>query len=190
MQGELSNQAAVQRTQNYYDVIEAGKCAVKVNVIDQQTANWSRDQAQNLMTNWLSTGAAFDGVLANNDEMAHRRDPGDEGRRHRHGVGHRLAAWTRRRTRWPSMQAGELDITVFQNAAAQGGGALDAAVKLATGEAVEQKVYIPFELVTPGEHRRLPVEELSRLPGRHGGAARGAAPFLRRPAPTRSQLAN
>jgi inositol transport system substrate-binding protein len=42
-----------------------------------------------------------------------------------------------------------LDITVFQNAAAQGGGALDAAVKLAAGEAVEQKVYVPFELVTP-----------------------------------------
>ena len=41
MQGELSNQAAVQRTQNYTDVIEAGKCAVKVNVIDKQTANWS-----------------------------------------------------------------------------------------------------------------------------------------------------
>jgi inositol transport system substrate-binding protein len=48
-----------------------------------------------------------------------------------------------------SMQAGELDITVFQNAAAQGGGALDAAVKLSKGEAVDQKVYIPFELVTP-----------------------------------------
>jgi inositol transport system substrate-binding protein len=48
-----------------------------------------------------------------------------------------------------SMQAGELDITVFQNAAAQGGGALDAAVKLTAGEAVEQKVYVPFELVTP-----------------------------------------
>jgi inositol transport system substrate-binding protein len=48
-----------------------------------------------------------------------------------------------------SMQAGELDITVFQNAAAQGGGALDAATKLAAGEAVDQKVYVPFELVTP-----------------------------------------
>ncbi|MBC7286112.1 MAG: substrate-binding domain-containing protein [Hoeflea sp.] len=57
MQGQLSNQAAVQRTQDIYDVIEAGKCKVTVNVIDQQTANWSRDEAQNLMTNWLSTGA-------------------------------------------------------------------------------------------------------------------------------------
>jgi inositol transport system substrate-binding protein len=48
-----------------------------------------------------------------------------------------------------SMQAGDLDVTVFQNAAGQGAGALDAALKLAKGEAVDQKVYIPFELVTP-----------------------------------------
>ena len=48
-----------------------------------------------------------------------------------------------------AMQAGELDVTVFQNAAAQGSGSVDAAVKLAKGEAVEQKVWVPFELVTP-----------------------------------------
>jgi inositol transport system substrate-binding protein len=48
-----------------------------------------------------------------------------------------------------SMQAGDLDVTVFQDAAGQGGGALNAALKLAAGEAVDQKVYIPFQLVTP-----------------------------------------
>jgi inositol transport system substrate-binding protein len=48
-----------------------------------------------------------------------------------------------------SMQAGELDVTVFQNAFAQGSGAIDAAVKLAKGEAVDNAVFIPFELVTP-----------------------------------------
>ena len=48
-----------------------------------------------------------------------------------------------------AMQAGELDVTVFQDAAGQGKGALDAALALARGEAVEQKVYVPFELVTP-----------------------------------------
>ena len=148
MQGELSNQAAVQRTQNYYDAIEGGKCAVKVIVIDQQTANWSRDQAQTLMTNWLSTGAAFDGVLANNDEMAlgaiqAMKAAGiDMGSVIVSGVDATQDALA-------SMQAGELDITVFQNAAAQGGGALEAATKLAKGEAVDQKVYVPFELVTP-----------------------------------------
>ena len=148
LQGELSNQAAVQRTQNYYDVIEAGQCAVTVNVIDQQTANWSRDQAQNLMTNWLSTGAAFDGVLANNDEMAigaiqAMKAAGiDMGSVIVSGVDATQDALA-------AMQAGDLDITVFQNAAAQGSGALNAAVALAKGEAVDQKVYIPFELVTP-----------------------------------------
>ena len=134
LQGQLSNQATMQRAQNYYDVMEAGECKVKVNVIDQQTANWSRDEAQNLMTNWLSTGAAFDGILDNNDEMA-------------------LGAIQAMKAAGIDMASvivsGDLDITVFQNAAAQGGGALGAAVKLAAGEAVEQKVFIPFELVTP-----------------------------------------
>lgn len=148
MQGQLSNQAAVQRTQNIYDVIESGNCPVKINVIDQQTANWSRDEAQNLMTNWLSTGAAFDGVIANNDEMA----LGALQALKAAGIDMAsvlVSGVDATQDALASMQAGELDITVFQNAAAQGGGALDAAVKLAAGEAVEQKVYVPFELVTP-----------------------------------------
>lgn len=148
MQGELSNQAAVQRTQDIYDVIEAGKCKVKINVIDQQTANWSRDQAQTLMTNWLSTGTAFDGVIANNDEMAigaiqaMKAANIDMKTVQVGGVDATQDALA-------AMQAGDLDVTVFQNAAAQGGGALEAAVKLSKGEAVDQKVYVPFELVTP-----------------------------------------
>jgi inositol transport system substrate-binding protein len=48
-----------------------------------------------------------------------------------------------------AMAAGDLDVTVFQNAAGQGQGSVDAALKLARGEAVDQKVWIPFELVTP-----------------------------------------
>ncbi|MEZ5797812.1 MAG: substrate-binding domain-containing protein [Paracoccaceae bacterium] len=148
MQGELSNQAAVQRTQDIYDVIEAGKCKVKINVIDQQTANWSRDQAQTLMTNWLSTGAAFDGVIANNDEMAIGAIQAMKAA----GIDMatvQVGGVDATQDALAAMQAGDLDVTVFQNAAAQGGGALDAAVKLAAGEAVDQKVWVPFELVTP-----------------------------------------
>ena len=48
-----------------------------------------------------------------------------------------------------AMAAGDLDVTVFQDAAGQGQGSIDAALKLARGEAVDQKVYIPFQLVTP-----------------------------------------
>ena len=48
-----------------------------------------------------------------------------------------------------AMQAGDLDVTVFQDAAGQGKGALDAALKLVKGDKIEKKVYIPFQLVTP-----------------------------------------
>ena len=121
MQGELSNQAAVQRTQDIYDVIDAGKCKVKINVIDQQTANWSRDQAQTLMTNWLSTGTAFDGVIANNDEMAIGAIQAMKAA----GIDMKsvqVGGVDATQDALAAMQAGDLDVTVFQNAAAQGGG--------------------------------------------------------------------
>ena len=147
MMGELSNQAAVQRTADIHDVMTAGKCSVELTIIDEQTANWSRDQAQTLMTNWLSSGTAFDGVIANNDEMAIGAIQAMK------AAGIDMATVVvggvdATQDALAAMQAGDLDVTVFQNAAGQGAGALDAATKLAAGETVEQKVYIPFELVT------------------------------------------
>jgi inositol transport system substrate-binding protein len=145
--GELSNQAAVQRTKDFHDVINMDMCSF-INVIQEQTANWSRDEAQDLMTNFLSSGDAFDAVFANNDEMAigaiqAMKSAGiDMGSVVVTGVDATQDALV-------SMQAGDLDVTVFQDAAGQGGGALNAALKLAAGEAVDQKVYIPFKLVTP-----------------------------------------
>ena len=146
--GELSNQAAVQRTQDIHDVIDGPDCGVKINIIDKQTSNWRRDEAQNLMTNWLSTGTAFDGVIANNDESA----IGAIQALKAGGVDMKdvvVGGVDATQDALAAMQAGELDVTVFQNAAAQGSGSVDAAVKLAKGEAVEKAVWVPFELVTP-----------------------------------------
>jgi inositol transport system substrate-binding protein len=148
MMGQLSNQAAVMRTKDIHDVMGDGRCAVTLNIIDEQTANWSRDEAQNLMTNWLSTGAAFDGVIANNDEMAIGAIQAMK------AAGIDMASVVvggvdATQDALAAMQAGDLDVTVFQNAAAQGSGSLDAAVKLARGEEVDREVWIPFELVTP-----------------------------------------
>jgi inositol transport system substrate-binding protein len=147
MMGELSNQAAVMRTKDIHDVIGTADCSF-IKIIDEQTANWSRDQGQNLMTNWLSSGTAFDGVIANNDEMA----IGAIQALKASGVAMDsvvVGGIDATQDALAAMQAGDLDVTVFQDAAGQGAGALDAALKLSKGEAVEQKVYIPFELVTP-----------------------------------------
>jgi len=145
--GELSNQAAVQRTKDIDEVIATPECNF-IKIIDKQTSNWRRDEAQNLMTNWLSKGEAFDGVVANNDEsaigaiQAMKAGNVDMKTVVVGGVDATQDALV-------AMQAGDLDVTVFQDARGQGQGALDAAVKLAKGEAVEQKVWIPFQLVTP-----------------------------------------
>lgn len=146
--GELSNQAAVQRTADIHDVIANGQCAVNLTIIDEQTSNWRRDEAQNLMTNWLSTGTPFDAVIANNDESAIGAIQALK------AAGIDMATVVvggvdATQDALVAMQAGELDATVFQNAAGQGSGALDAALALARGEAVEQAVWVPFELVTP-----------------------------------------
>ena len=145
--GELSNQAAVMRTKDIDDVIARPERSF-IKIIDKQTSNWRRDEAQNLMTNWLSTGTAFDGVIANNDEsaigaiQAMKAANVDMKSVVVGGVDATQDALV-------AMQAGDLDATVFQDAAGQGAGALDAALKLSKGEAVDQKVYIPFQLVTP-----------------------------------------
>lgn len=147
LMGELSNQAAVQRTKDVEDILAIDMCNF-IEVIDQQTANWSREQAQNLMTNWLSSGEPFDAVFANNDEMAIGAIQAMKAA----GLDMDVivvGGVDATQDALVAMQAGDLDVTVFQNAAGQGAGALNAAIALANGEDVEQKVFIPFELVTP-----------------------------------------
>lgn len=42
-----------------------------ITVLAQETANWSRDEAVNQMSNWISAfGADIDGVISQNDDMA------------------------------------------------------------------------------------------------------------------------
>lgn len=146
--GELSNQAAVMRTQDIKDVMKSGECQVELQIIDEQTANWSRDEAQDLMTNWLSTGEKFDAVISNNDEMALGAIQAMKAA----NVSMEdviVGGVDATQDALAAMEAGDLDVTVFQDAAGQGKGAVDAALKLAKGESVDQKVYIPFQLVTP-----------------------------------------
>lgn len=147
MEGELSNQAAVQRTKDIHDVIATPDCSF-MKIVQEQTANWQRDQAQNLMTNWLSSGIKFDAVISNNDEMAigaiqaMKAAGVDPSKTIVTGVDATQDALA-------EMKAGNLKATVFQDAAGQGQGSVDTALKLIKKEPVDSKVYIPFQLVTP-----------------------------------------
>ena len=147
MMGELSNQAARMRTQDIKDVIATDECK-GLTIVEEQAANWSRTQGSDLMTNWLSAGLEFDAVIANNDEMAIGAIQALKaaGRTMDKVV---VAGIDATQDALAAMAAGDLDVTVFQDAAGQGKGSVDAALKLAKGEKVDTKVYIPFQLVTP-----------------------------------------
>jgi inositol transport system substrate-binding protein len=147
MEGQLNNQAAQQRTQDVKDVIATPDCSF-IKIIDLQTAGWQRDQAQTLMANWLTAGTPFDAVISNNDEMAMgalqamKAAGTDTSKVIIGGVDATQEALA-------SMKAGDLKVTVFQDAAGQGKGALDTALALAKGGKVDKVVSVPFKLVTP-----------------------------------------
>lgn len=145
MNGQLSNQAAVQRSKDVHDVIGMDMCNF-ITLNDEQTANWSRDEAQDLMTNWLSSGEPVDVVFANNDEMAIGAIQAMKAA----GISMEdvvVVGVDATQDALQAMQAGDLDATVFQDAHGQGAGSVNAALALARGEDVDQKVYIPFQLV-------------------------------------------
>jgi len=156
MMGELTNQSARQRTADVHEVIAGPQCHA-IRVLAQQAANWKRTEAADLMTNWLSAGLHPQAVVANDDEMAIGAIQALK--RARLLASTVVAGIDATADALAAMKAGELRVTVFQNAAAQGSGAVDTALKLTRHEQVPSFVWVPFELVTPAN--------LSSYLGRH-----------------------
>ncbi len=148
MIGKLDNEAAIMRTEGVKEVV---KKYPDIEIIMEQTANWSREEGMSLMENWLSSGKQIDAVASNNDDMALGalkaiEAAGKLGEIIVGGVDATPDAIA-------ELEAGKLDCTVFQDASGQGGGAIKAAFSLAKGENVENRVWIPFQLVTPENYK-------------------------------------
>ncbi|OLP61823.1 rhizopine-binding protein [Xaviernesmea oryzae] len=147
LMGEPFHSAARARTQDVDDVLARPECQ-GIQIVERQAAYWSRDDADQQMREWLKAGVAFDAVIANNDEMALGaiRALKQAGRPMKDVV---VAGVDATDDALAAMVAGDLDVTILQNAAGQGKAAIDAALKLAKGEKVPRENYVPFELVTP-----------------------------------------
>lgn len=146
MMGPLENHAAHMRTKDIEDVVSRAECN-GITIVEKQTANWSRTQAYDLMTNWITSGIEYDAVIANNDEMALGAVQAIEasGRSLDDVV---IAGIDATSDGLIAMKNGQLDITVFQNAVKQGEVAVLSAYKISQGKPVERNIWIPFELVT------------------------------------------
>jgi inositol transport system substrate-binding protein len=151
LMGALTDQTGIQRTKDIHDVIATPECS-GMEVVAEEPGLWQRTMGNNIMTNWLSAGLEFDAVIANNDEMAIGAIQAMKAT----GIDMNkvvVAGVDATADALQAMESGELDVTVFQDAKAQGRGAVDAAIRLAKSEDVDQKVWVPFELVTPANYK-------------------------------------
>jgi ABC-type sugar transport system substrate-binding protein len=149
MQGELADEATLQRSEGVKEIIARHP---EMKVLDVQTANYRREQAIDLMSNWLISGLEIDAVAANNDEMA----IGALLALQQAGLDPKsvvVAGVDATPDALDYVARGELAFTVFQNAQEQGEQAVDAAVALMEGKPVEPAIYVPFELVTQENYR-------------------------------------
>ncbi len=116
------------------------------NVLSVQTANWKRDEAMALAEDWLTTyGDKLDAIVCENDDM---------------GMGALSACLAAGRSdvvvggvdaindAVQAVKAGTYGISVLQDAAGQGGGSVEVAVKIAKGEDYPVDTRIPFVGIT------------------------------------------
>lgn len=143
--GQLGLENTQQRTESVKT--ELTNAGFTLNKVFEDTAKWDRATAMDMMQTFLGTGATFDCVICNNDEMAL-------------GVIEALKAANVDLTKIPvvgidatdmaceSVKNGEMAMTVFQDAAGQGAKCIEFAKLAAEGSLTEQFGWVPFQPVT------------------------------------------
>jgi ABC-type sugar transport system substrate-binding protein len=144
LMGELATNTATIRTEGVEKVIASHP---GMRIVRKETADFQRIPAIDVVNNLLVSGLHFDAIAANNDEMAigaiialqqAGRDPSKV-------VIAGIDATAEARA---EMSKGTLATTVFHNAKGQGKLAVQTALKLIKGEAIDSFNWVPFELVT------------------------------------------
>ena len=118
-----------------------------LKLVDHQTASWDRAKAMALTENWIQAHKGkFSAVFAHNDEMAMGALLALERaglKKDVYVIGIDAIAQA-----LSAVKEGRLDATVFQDAAGQGKGSVDAAIQLAKKQPCAKETMIPFQLVT------------------------------------------
>ena len=151
IEGPMGQSAQLQRMEGIENVL---KDYPDIQILDQNTANWSRSEAMTLMETWITTyGDDIDAVVSENDEMA---------------LG-AVEAYRKSEyvpSKWPvifgidgldsaleAVKSGKMIASDFQNAEGQITGALETAVKCVNNEDYEKELWIPFEMITPDNYK-------------------------------------
>ncbi|MTD28171.1 substrate-binding domain-containing protein [Erwinia sorbitola] len=142
LMGALSAEEARQRTKATEDVIAKYK---EMKVVEKQSAQWMRNEAVDVTSGWLLSGDKIDAIAANNDEMA----IGAIMALNQSGKKNILVAGI---DGTPDalqfIKSGKLALTIFQDAAAQGVGAVTMAKQVIDGKNSDKFMWIPYQVIT------------------------------------------
>ncbi|RPE67349.1 monosaccharide ABC transporter substrate-binding protein (CUT2 family) [Pacificibacter maritimus] len=146
LRGPDDHAGAVGRSEAVKTVLATDECDF-IKIVAEDVADWDRAKAQEFVAAQIESGVSVDAVFANNDSMA----LGAIDALKAAGVSMDevlVGGVDATQGALMSMSAGDMDVTVFQNAAGQGENALLNALDLAAGKAVPSLTFVPFELVT------------------------------------------
>lgn len=144
MMGPIGVSPQIYRKEGIYTYLFDGS---DIEVLQEQTANWKRDQAMALAENWLTAYPDLNAIICQNDDMAMGALEAVEAANRKDSV--IVIGIDAIEDALVALQDGRLDCTVFQDAAGQGAGSLDVALECAKAGTIEHDdVMIPFLLVT------------------------------------------
>jgi inositol transport system substrate-binding protein len=153
LMGELSNEAAIGRTDGIKKIVKEKFPNIKIT--REQTGNWKRAEGKTIMENWLASGQEINGVASNNDEMALGalqaiKAAGKLGKIPVGGTDGSHDALE-------SMEKGELNNTVFQDPVGQGEQAVNAAYSLVKQQpdpkVVDGNIWIPYQPISKENYK-------------------------------------
>ncbi|WP_428943419.1 sugar ABC transporter substrate-binding protein [Pantoea sp. FN060301] len=139
--GDLANESTRERTKGVKAVVAKYP---GLKVVQEQTAKFTRNDAVDVVSNWMTAGEDIQAIAANNDEMA----IGALQALGKNAGQVLVAGVDGTPDALQMLKNGKMVATVFQDAKGQGEGAVQAAIKLANGEEVQKIVDIPYKLIT------------------------------------------
>ena len=137
LEGTSGSSATIDRGTGFHKVADK-----QLNVVSSQTANFNRSEGMTVMENMLQSNSDIKGVFAHNDEMALGAVE---------AIGNKdivVVGFDSTDDALAAIKKGKMAATVAQKPDLMGATAVETAIKIINGEAVEKSIPVEVELVT------------------------------------------
>ncbi|MFL9675672.1 sugar ABC transporter substrate-binding protein [Pseudomonas marginalis] len=150
MLGLLSNNATHNRTQGVKNVL---KDYPDIKIVEEQSAEWQRSKAIDLMNNWIVSGRKIDAVAANADEMAIGAAMAISQAGMQPGKDILVAGSDGGAAGLDAVKKGQLLVTAYQDNKGQAVGSIDLAVKMVKKQPYDAELTIPYQQITKDNYQ-------------------------------------